>query len=78
MLSNFLPAFTGIVTGAFYSCWEWGKPSPWTPRAQGALATLDLVTSFPIDLRKADVIAQHLAWQGALHEITDEVWAPSP
>ena len=27
---------------------------------------------------KADVAAQHVAWHGALHEITNQVWTPSP
>ena len=73
-LSNFLLTFTGILPGTCFPVLGRGQPSPWTPRAQGALATMETARRLLVDLRKADVTARHLAWQGALHEITNQTW----
>ena len=73
-MSNYLPAYGETVVDLDYPCFGVTSPGPWTNLAQGALACLDSSVRFPVDLRKAAVIVQHIAWHGAHHRTANQPW----
>ena len=75
---NFLSTFTGHYPGIVFLLWGRGQPSLWSHRVQASMADMHTARRFLIDLRKADVTTQHLAWQGALYEIANKTWSPQP
>ena len=73
--SSFLPIYEEVVVGMRYPCWGFTSPAPWTSTAQGIMATTDGPSRILVDIRKAAVHAQHMAWHGVHHSFTNTLWA---
>ena len=72
--SSFLPIYEEVVVGMRYPCWGFTSPAAWTNTAQGIMASTDSPSRFLVDIRKAAVHAQHIAWHGVHHRATNTPW----